>query len=202
MRFPPMALRVSAVTGWMILLSHGPAFPVEPGVDIAAPRVAISQVGDVLTFQPANLVVEQGDYVRWNSTAVTFPHTTTSGPPCTANSIWSGSLSPGQTFTRQFLEAPQVLPYFCSFHCTMGMRGQVTVTSDIVLQAADNSGELDLSWTGGGGLYRVNRSDTPGFVSAGTVLFAPIGGDNGTTFADTLQPGVGAVLYYLVTNKF
>jgi plastocyanin len=175
---------------------------VEPGVDIAAPRVAISQVTDIIGFQPPNLVVEQGDYVRWNSTAVTLPHTSTSGVPCVSNSLWGASLNPGTSFTRQFLESPQVLPYFCVFHCSMGMRGQVTVTSPIVLQASASPGQIDLSWTGGGGLYVVNRSDVPGFVSAGTVVLSPIGGNAGTTFSDTLAPGLGAVLYYLVTNKF
>ena len=53
-----------------------------------------------------------------------------------------------------------------------------------------------------GRYYRVTRSDSPGFVSAGTVVLVPNGGDAGTTFSDTLLPGAGSVLYYLVTNKF
>jgi plastocyanin len=201
-KIPARAFQISAALFLVLLISQGPALAVEPGVDIAAPRVAISLVTDVIGFQPANLVVEQGDYVRWHSTAVTLPHTTTSGPPCVTNGLWGASLGPGAIFTRQFLESPQALLYFCSFHCGMGMRGQVTVTSPIVLQAANKAGNLDLSWTGGGGLYQVNRSDGPGFVSAGTIVLAPAGGDAGITFSDALQPGVGGVLYYLITNKF
>ena len=130
-------------------------------------------------------------------------HTTTSGTPCTTSGLWTASLTPSSPlFTRQFLESPQALPYFCVPHCGLGMTGSVTVTTTIALQGADNAGQLDLSWTGGGGLYRVNRSDTPGFVSAGTVTLVPNGGDAGTTFSETLQPPVGGVLYYLISNKF
>ena len=95
-----------------------------------------------------------------------------------------------------------MLPYFCVPHCTFGMTGRVTVTTTIDLQAVDTAGQIDLSWTGGGGLYVVNRSDSPGFVSAGTVTLVPNGGDAGTTFSETLQPPVGGVLYYLISNKF
>jgi hypothetical protein len=40
---------------------------VEPGVDIAAPRVAITNAGGLnLIFSPSLIRVEQGDYARWN----------------------------------------------------------------------------------------------------------------------------------------
>lgn len=175
---------------------------VEPGVDIAAPRVAISQVADSFTFQPAALVVEQGDWVRWNHVGASFTHTTTSGSPCVSSGIWNSTLSPGGQFTRQFLETPQALPYYCTPHCSFGMTGQVTVTSRILVQAADNAGQLQLTWSGGGGSYRVFRSNVPAFTGAGTVVLAPDAGDAGMTFTDATQPNVGAVAYYLVMNKF
>jgi len=52
---------------------------VEPGVDIAVPRVAITNAGQggMLIFAPASLRIEPGDYVRWKWVAGF--HTTTSG---------------------------------------------------------------------------------------------------------------------------
>ena len=186
----------------MVLSSAGRALAVEPGVDVAVPRVALSQVNDGFVFQPANLVVEQGDWVRWKSVATGMSHTTTSGNPCVANNLWSSPLMPGAQFTRQFTENPGTLPYFCSPHCGLNMTGQVRVTTPINLQASDSFGTLNLTWTGGGSIYRVFRSDVPAFIGTGTVSFAPTGGDTGTSFSDMSQPAPGSVLYYLVMNKF
>jgi plastocyanin len=202
MRIPTTASRASSIFFLAAFFSPCPIPAAEPGVDTAAPRFAMSQVGNFFTFQPANLVIEQGDYARWRNTGTSFGHTTTSGNPCVANGLWASGLNPGGQFTRQFLESPQSFPYFCVPHCGMGMIGQVTVTPRIALSAVSNLGQINLSWTGGGGTYAVNRSDTPGFVSAGTVILVPSGGDSGTTFSDALQPGIGGILYYLVTNKF
>jgi len=199
---PKRASLVAALFSLPLLLIPTAGFAVEPGVDIAAPRVAISQVADAFTFQPAALVIEQGDYVCWLHVGVSFTHTTTSGFSCAANGFWNANLVPGGRFMRQFLETPQVFPYYCTPHCFSGMTGQVTVTSRIVVQAADSSGQLVLTWTGGGSTYRVYRSNTPLFTGAGTVILAPDAGDSGKTFTDTAVPGVGAVAYYLVMNKF
>src|SRR2546427_9443690 len=99
---------VPIVLSMVVALFAGRGFAVEPGVDIAAPRVAISQVGDFIGFQPANLAVEQGDYVRWKHVGSSLAHTTTSGTPCTTSGLWTASLTPSSPlFTRQFLESPQ-----------------------------------------------------------------------------------------------
>jgi len=185
-----------------LLLSVQGALAVEPGVDVAAPRVAISQVADNFVFQPARIVVEQGDWIRWKNVAFSTSHTTTSGNPCVADNLWNAGLLPGAQFTRQFTDLPGLIPYFCSPHCGIGMTGQVTVTTLISVQASDNLGTLTLTWSGGGGVYQVFRSDIPGFTGTGTVAFAPDGGDTGTTFTDSMQPNLGRVLYYLVMNKF
>jgi plastocyanin len=179
---------------------------VEPGVDIAAPRVAISTVGSGFTFNPARLVVEQQDHVRWMPT-VAASHTTTSGANCTASGLWNASLTTvGVNFTRQFVEAPQTLPYFCSPHCfSFNMVGQVVVTTLIDVRATDTAGMTNLFWTGGGGSYRVFRSDTPAFIAGpGTLTFSPNGGSTGTTFTDTsaMQPNSGRAFFYLAMNLF
>src|SRR6266545_2938999 len=141
---------------------YSPDLPaVEPGVDVAVPRVAISQVDSTLSFHPALLVVETGDFVRWMPLVASI-HTTTSGANCLTDGLWNASLgTPGVNFTRQFNETSRLLPYFCSPHCGFAMVGQVTVTTTIDVTVVDSSGTTKLSWTGGGGSYRVFRSDNP-----------------------------------------
>jgi len=201
-RTPKMTFLVRIVLSMVVALFAGRGFAVEPGVDVAAPRVAISQVGDSFVFQPANLTIEQGDWVRWKNVSFSMSHTTTSGTPCTSDGLWSAGLAGGTQFTRQFLESPHAFPYFCIPHCGLGMTGQVVVTTQIVLQANNNSGQLVLTWSGGGGVYQIFRSDIPAFTGAGTVTLVPDAGDTGTTFTDTLNPSVGGVLFYLAMNKF
>jgi len=179
---------------------------VEPGVDIAVPRVALSTVDDsTRVFHPPLLVVEQGDYVRWQHTGTTLCHTTTSGSPCgITTGLWDVFLECFPTFlkefTRQFVEPPSAFPYFCRPHCTVGMNGQVTVTTAIDATASDSAGTL--TWSGGGGLYRVFRSDNPAFTGTGTVVLTPPGGTTKTSISDTTQPAPGSASFYLVMNQF
>ncbi len=180
----------------------GTAMAVEPGVDIAVPRVLISTVDSTLVFHPNTQILEQGDFVRW-SALVNSLHTTVSGTGCVASGLWNASLgTAGTNFTRQFLEAPGAIPYFCSAHCGFGMVGQVTVTGAIALTVGDSSGTSTLSWSGGGGLYQVMRSDNPAFTGPNTATFTPDGGGGGTTFTDlfTPVPAAGAATFYLVMN--
>ena len=178
----------------------GGAGAVEPGVDVAAPRVALSTVdGSTFAFHPANLVVEPGDWVRWSWLG--GGHTTTSGPPCVASGLWNAplnSFSP-PTFTREFVESPGLVPYFCSIHCPT-MVGGVTVTTLIDLSAKDAAGTSTLSWTGGGGRYLVYRGGAPTFI--GAPAFTPDGGSAGTSFTDATSPSPGQAWFYLVMNLF
>ena len=180
-----------------------PVVAVEPGVDVAVPRVAITTVdGLTFMFHPAQIAVEQGDWVRWVWTGGS--HTTTSGSGCFADNLWNvalNSLTPSQ-FTRQFLEPPGSLPFFCSPHCSFGMVGAVSVTTLINLAATEASGTLTLDWTGGSGSYRVFRSDNPAFTGTATVTLSPDAGASGTTFTDTTQPPPGKANFYLVMDLF
>ncbi len=187
----------------LLSLSWAPAAAVEPGVDVAVPRVAITTVdGTSLMFHPGQIAVEQGDWVRWVWTGGS--HTTTSGSSCTADNLWNAplnTLSPPQ-FTRQFLEPPGSLPFFCIPHCAFGMVGNVAVTVLIDVAAKDASGTLTLSWTGGSGSYRVFRSDTPAFTGTATTTLSPDAGSSGTTFTDSTQPSLGKAAFYLVMDLF
>lgn len=208
--FITRALAVSALTA---SLSGGPARGQEPGVDVAAPRFAISTVDDAtVVFHPARLVIEQGDWVRWKHTSTAeFPmfHTTTHGVKnamggCDMLGLWNAALLPPDfpQFTRRFLEPPQTLPYCCEPHTFLNMLGEVVVTGPIDLTASETSGVLTLDWSGGSGLYTVFRSDDPRFAGPATTMFAPDAGDTGTSFRDLAQPDPGRALFYLVMNKY
>jgi len=170
-------------------------------------------VDDVtLVFHPPNLVIEQGDWVRWMHTSTAqFPlfHTTTHGVRnalggCDLLGLWNAPLSPPSfpQFTRQFLEPPQTFPYCCEPHTAFFMLGTVVVTTPIQLTATLESGVFKLAWSGGSGHYRVFQSDNPGFTGSGTQTFLPNGGDTGMTYTDFVDPPRGAALFYLTLNLF
>jgi plastocyanin len=195
---------VPVIVALASLLVPAPARAVDPGVDIAAPRVVTSVVNAALAFAPRNPVVEQGDYVRWQNIGAGL-HTSTSGPMCgVSDGLWDFPLGAGVlTPARQFNDLPTIIPYHCNPHCGLGMTGTVTVTGLIDLAAAHSGSILSLSWSGGSGHYQVVRSDNPFFTGAGTQVFPPDGGlDTGTTFTDSVtQPIAGRVAYYLVMNR-
>jgi hypothetical protein len=71
------------------------------------------------------------------------------------------------------------------------------------IATTDSGGSTLLSWSGGGGSYRVFRSDSPLFGASATVL-TPGTGTTQTSFLDTtgVPPAVDQVIYYLVMNQF
>ena len=188
-------------------LAARPAFPVEPGIDIAAPKVAISTVdAATLLFHPATLVVEQNDHVRWRWTGGSHNTTSaTTATSCTASGLWASALNSITTsLTRQFTEPPATFPYFCQPHCGLGMRGQVVVTSGIGVLVKESGAAVQLDWTGGGGLYRIFRSTSPLFTSGTTTVLTGAAGTNAASFVDSTAgtPPVGSVHFYLVMNHF
>jgi plastocyanin len=82
-------------------------------------------------FSPVDLVISVGDTVQWEN-AGSNPHTSTSGAGCAADGLWnSGTLSSGQKFMAIFdaghINQTGTLPYFCTFHCVLNMKGTITV---------------------------------------------------------------------------
>jgi len=93
-----------------------------------------------MTFSPSTLTINVGDTVKWVcSSSGSLSHTSTSGSNCTADNKWnSGNLNPGDTYSHQFT-ATGTYPYFCTYHCSYGMVGTITVsgsTSGIVAASA------------------------------------------------------------------
>lgn len=79
------------------------------------------------SFSPANLSIGKGDSVVWTNVGGT--HTSTSGSSCTSDGLWnSGTLSSPGSFSRTFATTG-TFPYYCMFHCSIGMTGSLTVTN-------------------------------------------------------------------------
>ena len=77
-----------------------------------------------ITFAPATLNVHTGDVVHWSFSGT---HDVTSGANCTSDSkFYSGTKNSGDTYDFTFSTAG-TFPYYCSFHCSLGMVGSITV---------------------------------------------------------------------------
>ena len=77
-------------------------------------------------FTPANIVITEGDVVRWTNNSI-LTHTSTSGNSCSPNGIWnSGVIGIGKQFSFTFT-TPGNYPYYCIPHCLIGMTGLVIV---------------------------------------------------------------------------
>ncbi|MBI2861359.1 MAG: cupredoxin domain-containing protein [Chloroflexi bacterium] len=75
------------------------------------------------SFSPQTITITAGTTVTWTNVGKA-PHTTTNNT--TAPTWDSGTVSPGQSFSRTF-DTPGTFPYVCVFHQTFGMIGTVVV---------------------------------------------------------------------------
>jgi uncharacterized protein (TIGR03118 family) len=99
-------------------------------VGASSARAATTHVNMIdFGFSPQNVTIAVGDTVTWTNTG-SFTHTTTSGTTTGGvrhpDGLWdSGSVLPGQTYSRVFAQAG-TFPYYCTPHYT-SMTGTVTV---------------------------------------------------------------------------
>jgi plastocyanin len=99
---------------------------------LVLPSGAVTHLVNVqnFTFAPNDLTVAQGDSVRW--VWVNGSHTATSGAPCTPDGLFDAPLNSTHTsFTFVFNGPVGDYPYFCTFHCAMGMTGVIHVQAVI-----------------------------------------------------------------------
>jgi plastocyanin len=85
--------------------------------------------GGAMFFDPTSITVYVGDRVRWTNVILEI-HTSTSGEECAPNGLWTtGSVNSGQTSAYITFNTAGTFPYYCRFHCGMGMIGDVVVKS-------------------------------------------------------------------------
>ena len=112
-------------------------------VTLALAGSALAETHTVLannsSFSPDSIDVEPGDTIVWQYNSG-YPHTVTSGVPCTPDGLFFSELDGGNpTFTWEVpVAASAIIPYFCEPHCNMGMDGIITVVGP-----ADCIGDLD-----------------------------------------------------------
>jgi len=86
-------------------------------------------------FNPGSLSVSVGDSVVWTNNDAE-DHTVTSGENCIPDSIWdSGDIEPGGSFVRVF-DVAGVFPYYCVYHCAMGMTGTIVAVPPTAVDPA------------------------------------------------------------------
>jgi protocatechuate 3,4-dioxygenase beta subunit len=84
------------------------------------------------SFSPDTLDVAPGDTIVWQYNSG-YPHTVTSGVPCTPDGLFFSELHGGNpTFTWDVpLDASGTIPYFCEPHCGSGMTGVIEVADPV-----------------------------------------------------------------------
>ena len=100
-------------------------------VALAAPAFADTYVVELYSssFSPDVVNVVPGDVVRFEY-VTGYPHTATSGMPCTPDGLYfDESLSSPGDYLEWTVpsDAPAEVPFFCIPHCEMGMTGMINV---------------------------------------------------------------------------
>jgi plastocyanin len=132
--------RSMRITSKILTVAAFAAFFISLQMSEGATTNVIVGPASTLVFSPNNVQISQGDSVVW-VWVIDGLHTTTSGTnevnsddngvPC---GLWdSGRLSTtGNTFTNTFTSAGTFY-YYCTFHVSKGMTGEVVVASSTLL---------------------------------------------------------------------
>ncbi|HIA72390.1 MAG TPA: hypothetical protein EYO01_06820 [Phycisphaerales bacterium] len=110
----------------------------------------VNQIG--FTFFPREIMVTQGDTIRW--VWGSGSHTVTSGTlPCGADGLFDGQLEENAPVFEWIVPSatPDFIEYFCNPHCVLDMNGSISVTgignnpSGGCPEDIDNSGAVDVT---------------------------------------------------------
>jgi len=83
--------------------------------------------GGAMFFDPPTITVHAGDRIQWTN-IIAVQHTSTSGTECAPDGVWTtGIMNPGATSAFITFNTVGTFPYYCRFHCAMGMTGEVVV---------------------------------------------------------------------------
>jgi plastocyanin len=197
----------------------------------AAPYTMSVAMTDQLVFIPQNPKIEPGDCILWVTTGSQHLHSS-SADNCTDSNVtcttpdptcqWeSGNVAftdspPSETCFYDVVNFPAGVAdgFYCRIHSSPShantMFGSLRITTPIDLQVSKNlgTGDIVLSWTGGGVTgdvtYKVvrNLAADPLFTAgANTVTGDPDGGSAGTAFTELGGLSDPGSHYYLIRNR-
>ncbi len=90
-----------------------------------------------LTFSPSSITIEKGDTVVWQWTS--GPHTVTSGTgpsAADAGALFDAPLDGSHTTFQHTFNDAGTVPYYCTFHVSLGMTGTVIVHDPTPVEVA------------------------------------------------------------------
>lgn len=192
--------------------------------------VLLTNSGLNFIYLPATVKIEPDDCVLWMATGTIVDHSSSASDCADTNAVcsvvdttcqWdSGNMAandspPSEVCHYAVTTFPQgtLDNFFCRIHAsptTGTMRGSLNVTTPIAITVDKDTGTGDvvLSWTGGGitgdVTYRVVRNlvgDPTFTVGANTLTGSPDGGNTGTTFREIGGLTDPATHYYLIRNR-
>jgi predicted outer membrane repeat protein len=102
-------------------------------INIAAPPAGETRyvIASGTTFYPSTIEASPGDVIHWSVFRMEM-HTITSGVPCTPDGMFHqiiADVPPTFEWTVP-LDATGTIPYFCEFHCAMGMFATIEVVDE------------------------------------------------------------------------
>ena len=97
--------------------------PAGGGGSDGGPNVILFGGAVGFAYSPASLTVKVGDTVTWEGDFGTHP--LVSGANC-GEPDGQFSNASGSTYSHTFM-AGGTYPYYCNVHCTVGMKGMITV---------------------------------------------------------------------------
>ena len=181
--------------------------------NLAAPRTLVVNMQD-FSYIPSDPKIEPGDCIEWAATvAGGFPHTSTDSanlqcanmgcPGCAQPTCdWeTGNTNQGVSSFCSYNLSPSTKAFCCRFHDLLGMNGNMTTTSTINITSVQKTGSaIVFSWIGGGGTYKVKKSNNdPQLLPANTNTLPAVGSAT-SPFTDVGELNQQDTHYYFVRN--
>ncbi len=158
------------------------------------------------TFSPATLSIAKGDTVKWVNLDFVNHDTVGGGPTCgVTNGVWASSqFGHNGTFSFTFQNSG-TYPYYCNPHCSVGMKGTITVTN-----AANAAPSVTITNPVNGAILPANTSFTIGATASdsdGTVTNVAflvgtnfIANDTTSPYSATTNLGAGTYTLFAVAT--
>jgi plastocyanin len=113
-----------------------------PTTDATIHQISVAN----FAFTPPTVNAVLGDTLRW--VWVSGTHTATSGDPstCTPDGIFNGPLDSAHHTFDYVATQVGTIPYYCFFHCAMGMNGSIIVSQPTAVPEAPPAESASARW--------------------------------------------------------